>query len=933
MAIQAFQLFGDVELRTAKLKSGVRDADSQFKHIENHAKSTVRNVNHELSRLGQFKSQLNQGFMASFGIQGGGGTGSLLGSAAGNLLQSGARALFGHVTESIEKGMEMKDLIEQMRIAFTNLTGSEEKAVAHMREIFKFGADTPFQVRDLLHYSQGLQAVGIQAKDIKPILTDLGDAMAKAGTFPRMDKAMLAVTQMLSKGRITGEELNQQLSEALPGARGYMARGLGVSQPELNKLLEEGRIQAEAALRLMFLQMRKEAAGTMKETATKTLAGLQSTLEDNKLMTYATGVTGGDPFGLGGGAWEQYRQHLLKQIGIYSGPEAANVSKKVGQTAEWYYWGLGKMDENAFKSATGRDTIMKMFSDPKGAAADIWGGLTQGISSGAGAVMQAGASLGQALHKGFDSIWVFGSPSKTAIQLGLWINEGLEMGLTRGQKQTYANLEKLAQADPNFIKTLAAEAASRGVNPNDMLNLIGIESRFNKSVVNQWGYGGLGQVGRDERKALGLPVADSAFKQLLEGQSASWQVINVLMPFLDMKLRQNRGVTKDGVSLSELYAMWGSGHATGDPNAVHMARGGKRSKAYANNPLWDFNKDGQVQEWEFGNAAFNSLGAGKFFGINGSPLSNTNPMPVQVVDYGNAVKIDPRTMQPYAPQLVGMGTAGGGRLGTKKVTSSGTIYDPANASLDVVAEIEPIKSELRDFTKEGLVPMYKPLIDAKEAMKGIAEMDSEMEKLRKEAILPDAEKKKKKDKLFDPAFTREGIAGDFQGGLQGLFSGLGWEKPGSLAKQFGLGLLRDIQGRIAHDLSAQITGALFGNRGEDGKLTGGLFGGGGFGSLFSKLFGGLFGGFRASGGPVAGGRFYMFGERGPELGFIGPGSSGHVYNNQQTRQMIGGDPHYTIVAIGDREIGRAVDAYRMDHKGRRSRIIQGKYMRKLMVYS
>lgn len=58
-------------------------------------------------------------------------------------------------------------------------------------------------------------------------------------------------------------------------------------------------------------------------------------------------------------------------------------------------------------------------------------------------------------------------------------------------------------------------------------------------------------------------------------------------------------------------------------------------------------------------------------------------------------------------------------------------------------------------------------------------------------------------------------------------------------------------------------------------------GGGGGGSLLGSLFGSIFSGFRASGGPVSGGRAYVVGERGPEL--MVPGVSGTVIPNDALR--------------------------------------------------
>ena len=892
-------MFGDVELRTAKLRTGVRDAEKQFQHLQTTARHAVTGVERELNRMGKFKANLNQGFMSSFGIQGGGGTGSLIGSAAGNLLQTGTKALFGHVTEAIDKGLQMKDLIEQMRIAFTNLTGSEEKAVAHMREMFKFGADTPFQTRDLLLYSQQLQAVGIDASNVKSVLTDLGDAMAKAGTFQRMDKAMLAVTQMLSKGKITGEELNQQLSEALPGARGYMARGLGVTQPELNKLLEEGRVSAEAGLKLMFMQMRLEAAGTMKETATKTLAGLESTLEDAKEVTYATGVTGGDPFGPAGGAYAQRMANLKTQIGNYSGPGSAGIATKVGGQAETYLKGVGMVEENAFKSATGRDTIMKMFTDPKGAAADIYNGLTQGLSAGTGVVTGAMTSLAEAANSAFMGFWEIQSPSKRAERLGDSIREGLEIGLNKRQAGNYAQLKDLSQREPEFVKKMVAGSVQRGINPDHLANLLAMESSFNPHAdnPNSSAYG-LIQWMESTRKQFGLT------QQGLSRMNATQQLDQVFRYFDQPHLRGKLGTQ------AALYSAVGAGQASSDDNAVRFRRG---SKGYEANKVWDVNKDGVIRQGEFGQVAHRALGAGEKFSIAGIPISSTNPMPVAIVD-----------------ALGGGSVTGGGARGIAGPQFGGTaglnlpigVGGTAGLNLpgrSIAANLQLVTTEVGELNK-ALTITPKPLIDVKEALKGVATLEDEMAALRKQAITPEEAKKAKKDKLFDKAFTKEGVAGDFQGGLQGLLGNLGWEKPTSLLKQFAIGMIRDIQGRLAQDLSASITGSLFGNRNQE---TGGLSGG-----LLSSIFGKLFGGGRASGGPVSAGRLYMVGENGPEL--LAMGGSGHVYNQ---RQMSAGGEQRTIVAIGDRAVGEAVDAYRNTGKGKRTRIIQGKYMRKLQSVS
>lgn len=72
---------------------------------------------------------------------------------------------------------------------------------------------------------------------------------------------------------------------------------------------------------------------------------------------------------------------------------------------------------------------------------------------------------------------------------------------------------------------------------------------------------------------------------------------------------------------------------------------------------------------------------------------------------------------------------------------------------------------------------------------------------------------------------------------------------------------------------AAIEYALFGT----GSFAGGGSGSGG--GLLGSALGGLFGGFRATGGPVSGGKTYMVGERGPEL-FTPPGTGQIIPNNK-----------------------------------------------------
>ena len=967
MAIKVFELYGDVELRDAKLKTGLRSANKEFNDFERNAKARIKGVEGSFSGMG---AQMGN-FLSRTGA-----------NIAGNLITGGIDKVVTQMKDITTRGMELSDMVQKARLGYGQALGSDEKSVALIKELVELGNKTQFKTGDVLHYGQQLLSVGMQANEVTQALRDLGDAAASTGNFDKFERALVGITQMLSKGKVSMEEMRQQLSEAIPGSQGMMARGLGISEPEMIKLMGEGRINAGPAVRLMLMQMRKERGGYLDKTADSTFESLQSRKMDAEAVAMMLSLHGGDMFNVKPDSARAARIELMKhQIARREALAGGNASNTFGKIASAYFGLVDKDEEFLFSDSkikdffldlgadvatapgmTGPDEIGKGIgrkiapgwkgldeyipflkylnpswedlglggSKPQGASGmfkNVVGTSIDAVEKGSGPMQQAGNVLAASLEKGIDDVWEFGSPSRKATQMGMWIREGLEIGLNKGQAKNYANLQALTKADPDFLRTLGIEAGKRGVNPDDMLNLIGIESSFNKSVVNRFGYGGLGQVGRDERKALGLPVDDGAFKKLLDSNSASWQLSNVLFPFLDMKLKSNKGVRSGGISLAELYAMWGSGHATGDPDAIHMTRGGKRASAYANNPLWDFNKDGVVRESEFGQAAAASLGAGKAFSVNGQvSVSQSNPMPVAVVDYGNSVQVDLRTGRPLGEKPIEKMQMMGGRIQDPQRPRMITDTVPVNVDVAISKTEKPLTTFNLALNESALNLKKLATVTSDATTATGTASDAEIAKLRAEAIV-EGKAKKKRDPLFDAAFTREGLAGDFQGNLSSLLGGIGWEKTSSLGKQALFGLIRDAQGRLAHDFSSMITGALFGSRGEDGKLTGGLFGGG---NWLSGIFGKLFGGFRASGGSMSPGRFYMAGENGPEL-IAGPG---HVYNAGQTREMMsrgGGDTH-VMLALGDRAVADMNDHYVGSRRGMRKMIrVNARYGRAVHV--
>ena len=73
----------------------------------------------------------------------------------------------------------------------------------------------------------------------------------------RVDRAYNALEQIMSKGVVSSEELRQQLGDALPGSLEIMAKALGVTTLELNKMLAQGEVLSDVALPKFAAELEK----------------------------------------------------------------------------------------------------------------------------------------------------------------------------------------------------------------------------------------------------------------------------------------------------------------------------------------------------------------------------------------------------------------------------------------------------------------------------------------------------------------------------------------------------------------------------------------------------------------------------------------------------------------------------------------------------
>lgn len=206
----------------------------------------------------------------------------------------------------VSKPLQLADAYSSAKIGFSTLLG-DKQGQKMMDDLDAFARKTPFKTSNTIAQAQKLVAMGWDAKSIVKDMYTIGDAAAATGKGDEgLQRIALALSQIKSKGKLSTEELNQ-LAEAGISAKRYIAEGLGYGSGDsalakMSKDLEGGKIMADEAIDAILKGM-QEYKGMMDKTASETVEGLKSQIEDtfeiNVFRKWGQGLQDGAKKGFG----------------------------------------------------------------------------------------------------------------------------------------------------------------------------------------------------------------------------------------------------------------------------------------------------------------------------------------------------------------------------------------------------------------------------------------------------------------------------------------------------------------------------------------------------------------------------------------------------------------------------------------------------------
>ena len=187
------------------------------------------------------------------GVFGGaeGFAGSLIGGAIGGVpgavVGATAGAFVGNIRKQAAAVAETVATFNKYQIALAGVSTDQEdfntsiNAAKKFSEQFVVPLDTTIEQYTKLKAS--VVGAGLGTEETNKAFEALSaSVLATGGSSEDLNSALRAASQVFSKGKVSAEELRQQIGERLPGAFTIFADSMGISTKQLDKLLEGGKV-------------------------------------------------------------------------------------------------------------------------------------------------------------------------------------------------------------------------------------------------------------------------------------------------------------------------------------------------------------------------------------------------------------------------------------------------------------------------------------------------------------------------------------------------------------------------------------------------------------------------------------------------------------------------------------------------------------------
>jgi tape measure domain-containing protein len=279
-----FELFDRFSPKARAMSRSVADLEKKLRKTND----TAKKHEHALGRAARATRKLGDAHKHA-GTHGSGFfmklTGWYMSMQMGIMMVRGlTSALFGLPVAFAKAGLSAASFREQSLLGMGTMLGSPGKGASVFAEADRMAKATGTPLREMVDRYQQLIAMGFEGERMRQVLAGVGD-LAIVGGQDKASRALLAITQIKAKGRLSAEELMQQLAETgvdIDAVYKIIGRRTGLAKPGILKAMEKGQIGSDLGIDavLEFIQNRYSGGklGSMAAKYAKTGAGMWANL-------------------------------------------------------------------------------------------------------------------------------------------------------------------------------------------------------------------------------------------------------------------------------------------------------------------------------------------------------------------------------------------------------------------------------------------------------------------------------------------------------------------------------------------------------------------------------------------------------------------------------------------------------------------------------
>ena len=164
-------------------------------------------------------------------------------------LGAGALGLSGLLTRFKDVARETSRVLTALKNVSDGTRGYAEN-MRYLNDLSKkYGLEINALIGNFAKFTASATQANMPMKEQKKVFESVSRAITAFGlSASEGDGVMLALSQMMSKGKISMEELRKQMGEKLPVAIQAMAKALGVSIGQMEKLIGSGKVMSADVL-------------------------------------------------------------------------------------------------------------------------------------------------------------------------------------------------------------------------------------------------------------------------------------------------------------------------------------------------------------------------------------------------------------------------------------------------------------------------------------------------------------------------------------------------------------------------------------------------------------------------------------------------------------------------------------------------------------